>query len=535
MILRKPYAFFIKQFKTIHFILTILMMYLLYRTSLMLSFFNEYVSSSSSVTGQNLTGTYFNIYVFLVPFLIAISSIIILSVMYIKKKPILFYVINIIIAIAVLVIFNYAYNVTGQMEIKILDIRIVRVVRDILLIATALELFSTVITLVRATGFNIKKFHFGEDLAGMEITAADNEEFEVDMEVDTDLVKRNFRKRLRYAKYVYVENHFLINIAFLLLMSTTFFIIYLNTGVYNKTYDINTAFVTKQFLMRVNDVYITNEDYSGNVISDDKTLVIVDLGLKNRSSTNRTLSIVKTVLVIAGHKFYPTIKYRDYLTDIGVSYQSEDITNDSFQSYILTYEIPKEYADKKMEYLYIDDSNYFSTSLEVKTVTVALTPRDLDEVTFVDHYNLEETVTFKDSIFKKTDFKITNFDIQKQFKITYDYCISSNCYSSIEYLKPSIYTNYNKVLIKLNATLSWDEDLTISKNTDIYNFINKYGKIKYQIGNTVKYNNVSFKEVKSSRVKNNNYYIEVIDEVMDADSISLVITIRDKQYEYILK
>ena len=60
MILRKPYAFIIKYFKVIHFLLTLLIAYLIYRTNLVLSFVSNYISSNTSVIGQNLTENLFN-------------------------------------------------------------------------------------------------------------------------------------------------------------------------------------------------------------------------------------------------------------------------------------------------------------------------------------------------------------------------------------------------------------------------------------------------------------------------------------------
>ena len=90
MILRKPYAFFIKHFKLIHIILTILIAYLIYRTGLLLSFFNEYISTGKSVIDQDLTGNLFNLYMFIVPFLIILASIIILSVMVLKQNQFYF-------------------------------------------------------------------------------------------------------------------------------------------------------------------------------------------------------------------------------------------------------------------------------------------------------------------------------------------------------------------------------------------------------------------------------------------------------------
>ena len=62
MIIRKPYAFLAKHFKKIHFILSILVVYLMYRTNLIFQFFNEYVSTQQNLIGQELTSNLFNIF-----------------------------------------------------------------------------------------------------------------------------------------------------------------------------------------------------------------------------------------------------------------------------------------------------------------------------------------------------------------------------------------------------------------------------------------------------------------------------------------
>ena len=60
MILKKPYAFFIKNFKLFHFIIFALSAVLLYRTSIVYSFFKEYCKTSPNVIGKNLTSALFS-------------------------------------------------------------------------------------------------------------------------------------------------------------------------------------------------------------------------------------------------------------------------------------------------------------------------------------------------------------------------------------------------------------------------------------------------------------------------------------------
>ena len=78
MILRRPFAILIKYFKLIHIVLTILSAFLLYRTNLILTFFNEYLRTHNSVIGKDLTGTLFTPWIYVALVTIIIGSFIIL-------------------------------------------------------------------------------------------------------------------------------------------------------------------------------------------------------------------------------------------------------------------------------------------------------------------------------------------------------------------------------------------------------------------------------------------------------------------------
>ena len=49
MILKKPYAFLIKNFRKIHFILAILSVFIIIKTNTVVGFFKEYVANNYSV------------------------------------------------------------------------------------------------------------------------------------------------------------------------------------------------------------------------------------------------------------------------------------------------------------------------------------------------------------------------------------------------------------------------------------------------------------------------------------------------------
>jgi uncharacterized membrane protein len=163
MILRKPYAFLIKNFKLIHLIFVFLTGYLLYRTYIIHNFFQE-ARDIKIVTNRELTDVLFNSLMYVFIFLIIILSIIVIWLLKYKKKKTLLYFFNLFLYIILGVFYYYSYVQTGIMEITAVDIRIIRLIYDLLSIFLALQFISIVGYAVRATGFDIKKFNFGQDI-----------------------------------------------------------------------------------------------------------------------------------------------------------------------------------------------------------------------------------------------------------------------------------------------------------------------------------------------------------------------------------
>ena len=104
MILKKPYAFFIKMFKPIHIFLGVLIGYLIYLENSILSFLNNYIYSTDNIVGENIKSSLVNNGLYIIPIIMMLASFIILSIMFKKKKPITFYFFNIFCFIVILVI-----------------------------------------------------------------------------------------------------------------------------------------------------------------------------------------------------------------------------------------------------------------------------------------------------------------------------------------------------------------------------------------------------------------------------------------------
>ena len=280
MILRKPYAILIKNFKLIHIILAIFMGYLFYKTNMVLSFLNEYLSSVATTISSDVTSSLFGPLLIISLIIVILGSIIILSLMHFKDKPVKFYIFNILIHIILAVFYYVTFSIIKSLEVGLVDIRVLKVIHDFTLIALMIQFVGLIFVIFRATGFDIKNFDFKKDLEDLNITTSDNEEFEVDLEVDTGKLKRKFNKKIRHLRYIYLENKLLFNIIGSISIALISFLIYLNVGVYNKTFQLDEAFKTNQFIFNFTDSYVTKYDYQGVEIKKDYQYVAIKLSIK---------------------------------------------------------------------------------------------------------------------------------------------------------------------------------------------------------------------------------------------------------------
>lgn len=531
MILRKPYKILIKHFKLIHLILTLLMVYLVYRFSRIINFFDVAISTYSGVLSTNPTAHLYDIYIYLAIFFITILVMTMIFLLHMKNKSIKLYIGTIIVYAVAFILIAYSYNVVGNMEIKIVDPKILRNARDFLVIISLAQIIEIALYGIRALGFDIKKFNFKDDLKEFDIVAEDNEEFELNVNVDVNKVHRNVNKGKRYLKYLYVENRYLFFFISSLSICALCLIAYLGLGVYNKKYTQTEFFTTKDFTLAITNSYITNLDYDGNTISENKSFVILEVNIKTNGSKPKKINLARPELIVGYNKYNHDAIYIDKFVDIGKGYNNEEIEK-QFVKYLLVYPIDKADVNKKMTFRYTDSGSI--TSTEPKTINVEITTRNLDELKETKTYQLGDKIDFSDSILGKTTFQITNEDINDIYIANYNFCINdSECYPSIEYLKPSVINNYDKTLLRINGKIEWDENIAKTKTTNLFKFIDLYGTFSYNLDGVEKKDITTIKNVKSLRLnEQDTYYIELIKEAKNAQSLSLILKVRDYIYIY---
>ena len=520
MILKKPYAFFIKMFKPMHLFLSIMVAYLFYLSNDILKFLNDYIYSAESLVDKEQIVFLSNKFLYIIPIIIIVFFLLLLGIMYKKNKPVLFYFVEMFVFVVILVINIYTVNFLGVISENIVSVRVIKLIHDLVLINIVLECISFVLLFVRGVGVNFKKFDFNSDISKFEISESDREEIEVNINVDFNERKRKRKEKLRNLKYLYIENRLISNIiVFGIVGVIMFFVIFIivKNNSFNKE---GIYYNASSFVFKVNSTLKLNTDYQGNKITDDY-LIIVDANMKSNYSNN-SLYLNDFSLKIENIVFKPTKKYFDSLIDLGVSYNEQQLPLE-YTDYVFIFEIPEKYINSEM---------YFSYNSVGNVVDVLLNPRELINNQITETKNINENIKF-DGLLSGVEFKINNFDLNNKFLIQYNHCIKENdCILSKEYLKPSIDENYDKVILKLNIDYKSSSDLDI--NT-FYKLLSKFGAINYKKGDTW-YLTYKFEEIVSKKVsRNNDVYVGLNSNIINSESIKIVFDVRGLRYEYILK
>lgn len=528
MILRKPYAFFIKYFKLIHLIMAVLMGILVGQTNSFLTFFNQYINSDMLVIGRDLVSEIFFSFVYIYIVLVIVMDVIVWILLDFKNKKKMFYVFAFFCYVLLLVLYIYIRSIFVSMGEEVVDIRLIMVLRDFTIIAFVIQVLTLFITITRAIGFNLQQFDFESDLKDLNISSADNEEFEINVDLDSEKVKRSVKTILRNYRYYLKENLRIVIPIVLAVIITLGFFIYRNIFGNVTRYKEGATFNVTDYSIKVEDSFLTAKDYRLSAVEDGKTLVVLKLGIKTTNKTAQ-FSFGKFALQIGDNKYYHTIVYSDALKDIGNTYIKQKLTSE-YTSYLLVYEIPSSLANKDKKIVYIKNmaSGIFGQDEKIE---VELNPTNLDLEQQQINLNLNEQVKVDNFLLEDTTLTLKEVSIANTFNIDYRYCVVTNdCYKFYEPLQASFYGSYDKSLIKINLELSGSSSLS----KDVSKFITMYGALSYQINGI---NRMVYlqNEKKPSRVPSDAHYYEIPKDVLSAQNIYLKVQLRGQNYVYTIK
>ena len=531
MILRKPYKFLIKHFKFIHLLLFVPVLYLIIRTSRIYSFFNSYVSNKYTYESiGNLAGSYINLFMYLAILLIIAIVLAIYYLMKKKEKPTKLYVAFVVYYLILFISLTFFHNVLSELERNDLAANVSRAYRDISLLLTLPQYFFAFYSIFRGLGFDIKQFKFELDLKDLDISEEDNEEFEFVLGVETYKYKRTIRRFIREFKYYILENKFIFTVlssVFVLILSTT---LYMHYNVYNKSYTKNHNFSHSSFNMNVTDTMITNIDYNGNIINNDKYYLVLQIRIINNSILDAKLDTDNFRLQIDDGYLVPKLDRSEYFIDFGKTYNGEKISKNTQGIYNLVYELNKKQLKRNYKIKILENIEYKIGDLTAHYKILNIRPKRVFDVEKIKIYKLGKKVDLKDSALNDSSVLVNNYEIIDTYYYDYEVCNNDNCRK----LKDYVTSGYGNNNIK-TTLLVLDIKTVLDKDSIYYNAI-KNEKHFYEDYFTVQYGEYESltKNVTPSNLKD-KVVLLVPENLKNASNINLIITIRDKKYGITLK
>lgn len=535
MILKKPYAFLIKHFRIIHLLLCVPILYLITSTSKIISFFKSYVANNYTTNIVQIAGEHINLFMYLAVILILLACIAIYYLMRQKRKSTKLYFFALIYYLILFVLIGVTHSILTSMEYDMISAQTARAYRDISFVICLPQYFFFIYMLIRGIGFDIKKFNFESDIKGLEIKDVDSEEFEFQFNIPRYKVERTFRRFIREFTYYVKENKFIFGCIvafFTIFLGTT---LYLHFNVYNKTYFVSDKMTHNYFTIEITDALITNLDYNGNVIADGKYFLTLQLLIENRSNGDYELDDTNFRLVLNNQNIYPTLDRGGSFIDMGVPYAGEKIRRKTKDYYVLVYEINEQ--DLANEYLIkiLEGLDYKAGQVSSRYKNIKLNPKKIDSITEEDNLSIGKIANFKNSFLGYTTLKIDNYSLSNTYTYDYTYCYSTN---NCQTLKDKITTNVSGIIEKttlliLNGEYSVDLNTIYGSHLKLESkFLDQLLSLRYEKnGKTY----IVSLENRTTNLMNNTIVFETSYDIVNADKIDLLITLRNKRYIYNLK
>lgn len=532
MIIKKPYAFLIKNFRIIHGILFLMLTFLCIKSFAIYTFFSEYVKNHYYISTTNLASDYVSILMYVIDILSILVILIIYLVMNVKKKSNNFYLVLIGYYAVLFVYYIYMYFVFNNLSNASLSVESVRLFRDIGIIVCLPQLILLTIVGGRALGFNIKQFEFKKDLEEMDIDTSDNEEVEITLGNDSYKIARFFRKFLRLSKYFILENKFFIILLSSIVILVISFKIISNITVETIHYAENDYITANLLEYQITNSYITNTDINNNVITKDKYYVIVETKVNNKVSKDITVDRETIRLETENGLLSPILSMKNEFIDIGEVFTPTKILSGMSDEFIVIFEIDKSLIKK--DYI-LKIKNFDSTRINVdeEYKEVVIIPKNLNNENINGNYVLPADLDFKDTFLNGTKLLISEYNISDKFVENYTFCVIDNCNQGKYTISPSK-NKGNLIVMKLKTTITFGENEYIKKYiSSASDLLGYYSFISYKYMGETKQFKVNI--IETSYVNEKYSYVEVPYELYNAEKIDLNILIRGIKYTINLK
>lgn len=531
MIIRKPFKFLIKNFKIINFILLLLMGFCAYKMGKLVYFFKEFVQMGYSTVDVNLKYTYIGYLLPLVCLSILVISTIIFLLFRSKDKSDKVYLSLMVFYGALLIVIFVVRGILDVYEFDTVETSKALLYRDMSRFLFYPNFILMFFVFLNFIGFDLTSFSFTSLQDDIDIAESDDAEIEIGVKVEDYKIKRTIRRSIRELKYYVIENK-LVFIFFAIIVGLVVlgFVINFLIGL-NKTVKVSQSFNHQNFSLTVHDSILTTLDYRGNVIKDDKYYLAIVVNVKNISNKVKTLDTNNFWLDIGGEYLYPVLDKSSLFLDIGQPYFGGRIGVGEVHPYVIVYELTSNQLKNNYELKILDTIEYKDGIADPKYKALKVNPRRIFDVEMQEEKNKEDFLLLNGTNLLSISIKVNDYYLTKLYEYYYEFCYNDKCENKKNAI--SVGTNTKKVLMVLDAELNIDKKSNYMTFKKASNFYEDFVTIKYGYGD---YSHTSLlKDVSVVNDKSGGVVLEVDADVMRAEWIDLVITVRSEQWIIKLK
>ena len=518
MVIRKPYAFLIRNFKKIHIALLVLSLYIYYKVLRTNSFVGEFVALGSYDPNIDPVNHYVTTLLLIAILLSFIGNILLILLLRHKQKPWKLYLLPAIeygLLFFVLIWARSFFNLYDGSQTG-MDIRLIR---DVILISMLGQFPIVIIYSMRILGVDLQKFNFKMDEEYLEMDKEDRAELEINFNIDYHMFIRLYNKTIRYLKYFYFEHKRICNtiaiiIAIILLRKIIIFIF-----ITNKSYKEGEVYNANGYTIVIKNSYYTDKDKMGNLIEKDKAFVVVDLSITNNwGERELNLNNFHIVKGIDNYTQVSTTHATDF-EDLGKTVDSiQTIKRDETINTILIYKIKKDKRVRTNKYvLFYQEINGGSNTYLRK---IKLKIKDISQLNAVKEYKVDDKMVIKTSVVDEA-IAFDEGEIYSNLDYSIQKCkVANECYMEIKNLEPDEANKYVKIPF---SSKEFD-------GKELVDFSTNYGKIIYK-DSKGKDREIAFKSAVPRKYYGKYLYIKLDNKILDKNkNIKLKYVVRNNQY-----
>lgn len=534
MVIRNPYGFVVKHYKLINFLLLIPMIYLALNFSDVSNFFKDYVANGYTTKETGFTETYITTLSNVATLVMLVANILIYAILATKKKTSIYHLVGSVYYVVLLIASFFFSASMGSIESYTMDATFANFVRDMASMCVIPSYVLIVWGITQAIGFNFKTFRL-DNHSDLKISEEEDDEIEIKIGSDDNSLKRNIIHIVRELKYYILENKFVftcIAVALLLILGYTSYNYY---QTYNKSFTINQAFSLENFSLSLKESYITNRDYRGAILSNDKYYLAIKIGIHNQGSAT---SIDKSNfrIYIGDDVIYPSYDKSSRFIDIGKIYQGEIINADESNDYVFVYQLDKDQVKSTYEMRILSGLTQKNTKLLTKYKKISIKPENIVKKETLGSTELNKQVDLSSTTIGDTTFTLNNLKVVQSYIYTYDSCdTKNNCNKIQDVILPS----GGNALVIIEDELSLDKTSSYYKNSD-KDFYSDFITLQYTYTITVggdtgpRTKTTNLKNITPKSLKDQSVY-EVPSTLLQADEINMIITVRNKEVKIKVK